>query len=174
MTTNGGGGGGGTNGGSGVALDPMDPFARGVWVLTVIDGSAAVALVDGSGGREEKVQEEMLQQQKERGFICVDLLRKTLLKEIVFPLPERTPGGQMTGRLMPGSLPSACRHENTLEMTEDFVTHATLFQLTFVGEMPPDNVEKLRGSVVNAERSAEEHARLIRSNLISPQGMNLR
>src|SRR5258708_32863054 len=73
MTTNGGGGGGGTNGGSGVALDPMDPFARGVWVLTVIDGSAAVALVDGSGGREEKGQEGMLQPHEGRGFSCAHL-----------------------------------------------------------------------------------------------------
>lgn len=161
-------------GSSGVGTDPSDPFARGVWVLTVIDGAAAVALVDGSEGREDEVQKEMVAQQERRGFMLVDLRRKTLLKEIVFPLPERTSGGQMTGRLMPGSLPSACRHEMTLEMTEDFVTHATLFQVTFLAEMPFANVERLRGSVVNAEQSAEENARLIRSNLVSPQGMDLR
>lgn len=156
------------------SLDPSDPFARGVWVLTVIDGAAAVAMVDGSEGREADVQRGMVEQQRTRGFILADLRRKTLLKEITFPLPERTPSGHPTGRWAPGSLPSAARHELTLEMTEDFVTHATLFQVTFLDEMPAENVEKLRGSVVNAEQSAQETARLLRSNLVSPQGVDLR
>lgn len=164
-----------TNGGGRLGdLGGADPFSSGVWVLTAIDGAAAVALVVGSEGKEEEVQRDMVDQQERRGFICVDLRRKTLLKEVCFPLPERTSGGQMTGRLMPGSLPSACRHEITLEMTEDFVTHMTLHQLTFVDEMPAANVEKLRESVVNAERSAADTARLIRSNLVSPShGMGL-
>ena len=167
-------GNGKTSNGGAREVDPSDPFARGVWVLTFLSGADAVALVDGSEGREDQVMKEMLEELKTYRSICVDLRRKTILKEIVFPLPERTSSGQMTGRLTPGSLPSACRHENTLELIHDFVTHATLTQFTFLNEMHPENVERLRGSVCNAEESAENAARLIRSNLVSPQGMDLR
>lgn len=147
--------------------DLTDPFARGVWILTTMSGADVLALIEGSEGREEETVKRMLEELSTHRSVVVDLRRKYMLKEITFPMPH--PNGGMARGLVPGSLPSVSRHENTIELTHAFVSHVSLSWLSFLEEFHPDDVDLLRSSVRNADESAEVNARMIRSNLIVPQ-----
>jgi hypothetical protein len=140
-----------TNGGG--RIEPCDPFALGVWVLAALNGTHCLARVEGSEGREDAVAQSMLDDVRENQSVLVDLKRKYMLKEIVYPDPFVD--GVMTTTFRPGSLPSCCRHENTLELTHEFVSHAALTTITFMHEQPSENIEMFRESMRSADASAE-------------------
>lgn len=162
--TSGGGGSIGAAGGaagSGAAdAAAADPLARGIWILTTLGGADCLALVAGSEGRESDVLGAMLSDLQQRRSALVDLERKYLLKNLVFPWPEEV-NGRPTGNLEPRPryMPSSCRHENTLDLIHPFVSHVAVTSLSFLHQFHPADLDKYRESVRNSDLSAESAAR---------------
>lgn len=148
----------GTNGRIRSGSGSSDPFARGVWVVATLNGTTCLALVEGSEEQENAVAIAMRDDMVANRSVLVDLKRKYMLKEIVYPDPFVD--GVMTTTFRPGSLPSCCRHENTLELTHEFVSHAALTTITYMHEQHPENVEMLRESMRSADLSAERASKV--------------
>lgn len=155
----------------------LDPFGRGVWLLTNIDGFSALAMVEGSdedGGLTEAVLISMLE--ADQGPVKVDLRRKYIFPPIFFPVPVADARGNRTGQLLPGSIPGIAKHEQLYDFSHEFPTHKELTSSSFtlLSEVHPDDVAQLRESVHNVDRAMETHTRAKRSNIVMPSTAGVR
>jgi hypothetical protein len=91
-----------------------------------------------------------------------------ILSQVQFPMPTgRDRAGNPT-QFVPASLAAVGKHETNLELEHDFPVDCCLHAFTFLSDVHPNDVERLRRTVRNAEEAAEASARMMRSNLVAP------
>jgi len=150
---------------NGIGGKPVDPFATGVWVLAMVGDRDVLARVVGND-TEDDLRAEMVQFRS----ICVTLMPRYILAHVRFPLPQCDAAGNRTGAVIPANVLCVGRHEMFLELEHDFPMHACLTTLAFIGDLHPNDIERMRKSVWVADEVAETTTRMMRSNLIAPMG----
>lgn len=166
----------GSNSGSSIAIDGDDPFARGIWILTRDGGYSMLVRVSlPNGDVDPDVTEEGLRaEMAANGFIKVIIRPCYVLSQIGFPLEGRNALGHRTGGYIPGFIPAVGKEESCMDLLYESHSFASLSWIKFLSDQHPDDVERLRLSIHNAERSAEQAIRMEKSGLVTPENVGMR
>jgi hypothetical protein len=151
-----------------------DPFATGIWLMTMMGDRDVLAMVEGSDADGPTTEEELRSELVQFRSMCVTIRRKYVLSQVRFPLPMMDANGKRVGGFHPGSIDAVCKHEMCIGLAYDFPSHINLACVTFLNEFHAEDIERLRVTVKNADAAAEMNIRMMKSNIISPSGIGLR
>jgi hypothetical protein len=140
-----------------------DPFVSGVWIIIVLGGCDIIAMIE-----ENKSQSELKQELFSNKCILATLKRRYILKQLQFPMPEMDARGKHTGGWQTGAIATVGKHEISLELMNEFPVYACLTNISFISEFSPDDIERLRQTVINADNAAEMTIRATKANILLP------
>lgn len=159
-------------------IQPDDPFARGVWLMTMVGGRDLLVQIEGteklSPAERDIALRDMRDEMVEHRSLCVRFSRKYIFQQLQFPARATDVRGNATGPIQPASLATVGKHEASLELLEEFTTTACLLSVTFIDEFSAGDLNRLRMSVRNADEAIDNMKRMERSNLISPTTVSVR
>ncbi len=145
----------------------IDPFEGSVWIIIMMGGKDILAKVEDCQS-EDELKEELLS----KNGAQIKVIRKYVLSVIQFPIPDVV-NGKHTGNWNSGSIAGIARHETSLEFAHPFPTYIFVQALSFLSDLHPNDVHRLRMSVRNADQSAEMEKRAAESNIILPKSQSL-
>lgn len=146
----------------------VNPLNSGVWILAMLGGCDVLALVD-----EAQSEEELKTELSSNKCICVTLKRRYILKQLQFPIPEMDARGKHTGNWQTGAISTVGKHEINLELMHEFPVYVSLTSFAFVSEFHKDDIERLRLTIIAADKSAEMIIRATNANILIPNNRPL-
>lgn len=158
--------------GNGKDTKPRDPFAMGVWILCLQGGcKSLVLLVDTESRNTPELQAEaeagLRAELFEHGFLRISAKRKFTLAHVIFPTPKVNAQREIVG-FDPMELKCVTKYESGYDLEFEFMTHSAIFEVSFLSDLQPSDVERMRVNVRNAEEIQARNERARRSNIIMP------
>lgn len=145
-----------------------NPLASGVWIFAMLGGCDIIALIEENQSIDELKAELALSK-----CICVTLKKRYILKQLQFPMPEMDARGKHTGNWNTGAIATVGKHEISLELMHEFPVYASLNSVSFISEFHKDDIERLRQTVIAADKAAEMTIRATNANILLPNQRNM-
>lgn len=140
-------------------MTELDPLKDGVWILAHIGNRDIIAKVEGCNS-EQDLRDELL---KNNG-IRVCLKRKYFISLVQFPIPEMEKG-RHTGGFATANLCSYGKQEFLMDFNDEFLTYAFLNCVSFLSDMSPSNIDKIRKTIITVDESIEIQKRANKANI---------